>query len=50
MDSDGDDLTIQAMDDEGVIVIQQVKDIAGASDKGYQELQGAVAEFITKLK
>jgi len=50
VDSDGDDLTIQAMDDEGVIVIQQVKDIAGASDKGYQELQGAVAEFITKLK
>jgi hypothetical protein len=50
VDSDGDDLTIQAMDDEGVIVIQQVKDIAGASDEGYQELQGAVAEFITKLK
>ena len=50
VDSDGDDLTIQAMDGEGVIVIQQVKDIAGASDKGYQELQGAVAEFITKLK
>lgn len=50
VDSDGDDLTIQAMDGEGVIVIQQVKDIKGASDTGYQELQGAVAEFITKLK
>ena len=50
VDSDGDDLIIQAMDDEGVIVIQKVKDIAGASDEGYQELQGAVAEFITKLK
>ena len=50
VDSDGDNLTIQAMDGEGVIVIQQVKDIKGASDTGYQELQGAVAEFITKLK
>jgi hypothetical protein len=50
VDSDGDDLIIQAMDGEGITVIQKVKDIADATDQGYQELQGAVAEFITKLK
>jgi len=50
VDSDGNDLIIQAMDDEGITVIQRVKKIGNASDQGYQELQGAVAEFITKLK
>jgi hypothetical protein len=50
VDSDGNDLIIQAMDDEGITVIQTVKKIGKASDEGYQELQGAVAEFITKLK
>ena len=48
--ANGDDLMISAMDGEGVIVIQKVKDIADASDEGYQVLQGAVSEFITKLK
>lgn len=50
VDSDGNDLIIQAIDDEGITVIQRVKKIGSASDQGYQELQGAVAEFITKLK
>lgn len=48
--ADGEDLIIQATDSEGINVIQKVKDIQDAGDEGYQELQGAVAEFINKLK
>lgn len=48
--SDDEDLIIQAKDSEGITVIQKIKDIGSSPDEGYQELQGAVAEFITKLK
>ena len=47
---DGNNLIIQATDREGINVIQKVVDIGKSSDEGYQELQGAVAEFINKLK
>ena len=48
--NDGNDLIIQGKDSEGITVIKKIKKIGNASDEGYQELQGAVAEFINKIK
>ena len=48
--NDGNDLIIQAQDSEGITVIKKIKKIGSSPDEGYQELQGAVAEFINKIK
>jgi len=48
--NDGNDLIIQAQDSEGITVIKKIKKIGISTDEGYQELQGAVAEFINKIK